>query len=233
MEDMGLTKGEIKIYLTLLELGSTKVGNVIEKSNMASSAVHNSINSLIEKGLVSFVKKGKIKFYRAASSKQLVNLLDDRKRRILEILPELEAKEEKSKDKQEAEVFEGIKGVTTMLNTVIENAKKGEDYLFFASGEIPERNEEIQEFFYKYDSKRESKGLIAKGLAPLEMKPLFEKRTYLKMKYPKFPIPSSIVIHKNRVVFFSWEKKPVGYLIHSQQIAKNFRDLFKRMWNLA
>src|SRR3989344_7009657 len=112
LEDLGLTKGEIKIYLAILELGSTKVGQVIEKSNMASSAVHNSIHSLVEKGLISYVKKGKIKLYKATPPKQLINFLEDKKKKILEILPELETKEEKSKNKQEAEIFEGFKGVT-------------------------------------------------------------------------------------------------------------------------
>ena len=49
LEDIGLSKGEIKVYLTLLNLGNTKVGYIIEKSGMASSAVHNAINTLIEK----------------------------------------------------------------------------------------------------------------------------------------------------------------------------------------
>ncbi|MBW3003756.1 helix-turn-helix domain-containing protein, partial [Candidatus Woesearchaeota archaeon] len=40
LEDLGLSSGEIKVYLALLELGSTKVGRVIEKTGMASSAVH-------------------------------------------------------------------------------------------------------------------------------------------------------------------------------------------------
>ena len=59
-ENLGLSQGEIKIYLTLLELGSTKVGLIIEKSNMASSAVHNSLNALLDKGFISYIKKGKI-----------------------------------------------------------------------------------------------------------------------------------------------------------------------------
>ena len=70
LEDLGLNKGEIKIYLTLLELGTTKVGQIIEKSRMASSAVHNSLNALIDKGLISYIKRSKIKYYQAVPAKQ-------------------------------------------------------------------------------------------------------------------------------------------------------------------
>ena len=116
LEDLGLSKGEIKVYLTLLELGTTKVDQIIEKSGMASSAVHNSINTLIDKGLISYIKKGKIKFYQAVPPKQLIDFIEEKKKKVLEILPELEMKQKLAKEKQETEIFEGIKGITTMLN---------------------------------------------------------------------------------------------------------------------
>ena len=34
LEDLGLSKGEIKVYTTLLEIGITKVGTIIEKSKI-------------------------------------------------------------------------------------------------------------------------------------------------------------------------------------------------------
>ena len=34
LEDLGLTNAEIKIYLALLELGSTTAGPIIEKSGL-------------------------------------------------------------------------------------------------------------------------------------------------------------------------------------------------------
>ncbi len=229
LEDLGLNKGEIKVYLTLLELGITKVGQIIEKSGMASSAVHNSINSLIDKGLVSYVKKGKIKFYQAVPPKQLVDFIEEKKKKVLEILPELELKQKLAKERQEAEIFEGTKGITTMLNLLIENAKKGDEYLFFAIN-VKEQNEEIQKFFLKYDVKRKDKGLIIKGLAPKQLKKLFVKRKILKMKYPDFLIPSNISICNDRIAFFSWGEKPVGYLIKSKQIAEMYKDFFKQIW---
>ena len=172
LENLGLSKGEIKVYFTLLETGSTKVGMIIEKSGLASSAVHNSINSLIEKGFVSYIKKGKIKYYRAVAPKQLIDYIDDKKNKILQIIPELEKRQKLEKEKQEAEIFEGAKGIMTMLNLFIENSKKGNEYLFFAIN-VKEQNEEIQKFFISYDTKRKDKGLIIRGLAPKELKKLY------------------------------------------------------------
>lgn len=232
LEELGLSKGEIKVYLTLLETGITKVGKIIEKSGVVSSAVHNSLNTLLEKGLISYIKKGKIKYYKAVPPKQLVDFIEEKKKRVLEILPKLEKKQKILKEKNEAEIFEGIKGVTTMLNILIEDTKKGNEYLFF-SAYVKEKNEEIQKFFKKYDAKRKAKGLIVKGLAPKELKPLFVKRKILNMKYSNFPILSDISICNNKIIFISWGEKPIGYLIHSKQISKKYKEFFNKIWKTA
>jgi len=106
LEELGLSKGEITVYTTLLSLGTTKVGPIIEKSAMASSAVHNALHTLINKGFVSSIKKGKISFYQPAPARYIGKFIEQKKQRFLELLPELEAKEKKQDKKQEAEVFQ-------------------------------------------------------------------------------------------------------------------------------
>lgn len=229
LEDLGLSKGEIKVYLTLMGLGTSKVGSIIEKSRMASSAVHNSINALIEKGLISYIKKGKIKFYQAVPPKQLINFIEEKKKKILNILPELELKQRLAQEKQEAEIFEGTKGIITMLTQLIADTRKGDEYIFFSIN-VKEHNEEIQKFLLNYDLKRKEKGLKVRGVAPKEMKKLFEKRKILKMKYPKFPVPSNISVCKEKIALFSWGEKPVGYLIQSEQIAEMYKNFFESIW---
>ncbi len=229
LEGLGLTKGEIKIYLTLLELGATKVGRVIEKSGMASSAVHNSINSLKDKGLVSYIKKGKVNFYQAVSPKQLVSFVDDKKKQLLGILPELEMKQKFAEDKQEAEIFVGKKGIIAMLNMLIDDARKGDEYIFFPV-RADSKDEEIQKFFLNYDLKRAEKKLKLRGLASPEMKQLFRKRKIHNMRYPKFPLPSNISICRDKICFFSWGEKPVGYMIRSRQIVDMYKEYFNKIW---
>ena len=228
LEGLGLTKSEIKLYITLLELGSTKVGPAIEKSALASSAVHNALNSLIEKGLIGFIKKGKIKYYHAVSPKQLVDYIEEKKKRVMEILPELESKA-KPLEEQEAEVFEGKKGVIAMLNILIEDSKPGDDYLFF-NIDIQEMNNDLMEFFNQYHTKRYDKGLNSKGLALKNTTRPVPPRKGLHMKYVSTPIPNGATIFKNKICFYAWGEKPVGYLIKSKQIADSYKKLFYEIW---
>ncbi len=230
LEEAGLTKGESKAYLTLLELGPSKVGPIIGKTGLASSAVHNAIHSLIDKGLVSYIKKGKIKIYQAAPPKQLADFVEEKKKAVLQILPELELKQKLAEERQEAEVFEGTKGILAMLNLLIEGVKKGDEYYFFATY-LQERNEEVQQFFRRYDVKRKDKGLFVRGIARKELKPLFEGRQVLHMKYPDFPIPSDVSICNSKVALIAWGDKPVGYLIRSPQIFEMFKKFFMKIWD--
>jgi HTH-type transcriptional regulator, sugar sensing transcriptional regulator len=229
LENLGLSKGEINIYLTLLELGANKVGKIIEKSGMASSAVHNSVNSLIDKGLISYIKKGKIKYYQAVPPKQLIDFIENKKKKLQQILPELELKQKLAEEKQEAEIFEGTKGIIAMLTLLIDTANKKDEYIFFSIN-VKENNEEIQKFLLNYDLKRKEQGLKVRGLAPKKMMKLFKSRKILRMKYPNYPIPSNISVCNGRVAFFSWGDKPVGYLIRSKQIAEMYQDFFESIW---
>ena len=230
LEELGLSKGEIKTYLALLRIGRTKIGAIIEKSGMASSAVHNSINSLLEKGLVSYFKEGKIKIYKAVSPKQLIDFIDGKKKKLIEILPDLEFESKFAKERQDVEIFSGMKGITSMLNILINRSRRGDEYLFFAIN-VKEQNKVIQDFLEVYDLKRREKGLIIRGLAPRELRKYFVNRKIIKMRYPNFLIPSNISIFKDKIAFFSWGEKPVGYLITSKQIADMYRDFFHEIWS--
>ena len=232
LQEFGFTQAEAKIYLVLLKLGSVKVGQIIEKTGLQSSTTHNTIHSLIEKGFVTYILKGKMKVYLAVEPKLILEEYKEKEKKFQDVLPKLESLHKFSEEKQNAEIYEGIKGVTTMLNKLIEDTKSNDTYYFFAI-DVSELNKEIQIFFEKYDAKRKAKKLIVKGLARKELKPLFKKRKYLNVRYVNFPIPSNISICNNKMVLISWEEKPSGILIQSKQIIESEKKFFEELWKKA
>ena len=228
LEDIGLTQGEIKVYLALLESGPTTAGKILEKANIQNSVFHFCVNRLIEKGLVSYIKKNKFRIYQAADPDNFLIYLKDKEKQVENLLPELKEKQTLAKEKQEVELFEGMKGVITLMNALIEDAKKGEEFLFFAPD--LEKSEEIQKFYERYDAKRKSKGLITKGIAPRNLKPLFDKRTYLQMKYTNSPVPANSGICNDKMAIISWGEKPTGVLIHSKHIVEKQKEFFNSLW---
>ena len=57
LEELGLTNAEAKIYIALLELGSSQAGKITEKTGIHRRTVYDAIERLIEKGLISYIKQ--------------------------------------------------------------------------------------------------------------------------------------------------------------------------------
>jgi len=232
LEDIGLTKGEIKVYIALLELGNSSAGKILEKAEIQNSVFHFCVNRLIEKGLVSYVKKNKFRIYSATNPENFIIYIKDKEKQIIKLIPELKAKQTHFKEEQEVELFEGIKGIMTLLNILIDDTKKADEFLFFsAETEDIEKTKEIQEFYEMFDSKRRDKGLIVKGIANSKLKSLFEKRKSLKVKYTNFPVPANTGICNNKMALLSWGEKPLGVLIQSKQLVEKQKQFFNAFWN--
>ena len=227
LEDIGLTPGEIKVYIALLESGPSTAGNILKKANIQNSVFHFNINRLIEKGLVSYKKINKFRVYKAAEPDKFLDYLKDKESKIKKFLPQLKERQAKTKQEKEVELFEGVKGITTLFNILVEDSKKGDEFLFFAP-DLP-KIEEIQKFYEMYDIKRHSRGLLVKGIAPKKLKPLFKKRRYTKMKYTDMPLPANTSIC-NKMAIMSWDEKPFGILISSRNIIQRQKDFFNALW---
>jgi len=133
---------------------------------------------------------------------------------------------------QTAEIYEGIRGIISMLNELLSYSKKGDYYYFFAI-DVSKLNVEIQDFFEKYDVRRADKGLIVRGLAREELRILFNKRKFLNVRYLDFPIPSNIILCGNRMALIDWGDEPSGVLIKSKQIIENEKNFFEELWKRA
>ena len=137
LKHSGLTKNESKIYLALIRLGSVKAGQVSKETEFNRTTTYECLKSLGSKGLVSYVIIGKIKYFQASNPKNLEMYMQDKLDDIKSILPELEKQYKSTKLKENIRLFKGNKGVKSVLNDIIENAK--ENYIFGSEGQLEER----------------------------------------------------------------------------------------------
>jgi HTH-type transcriptional regulator, sugar sensing transcriptional regulator len=89
LEDIGLTKREISVYIALIELGESTAGPLKHKTKLQNSVIHWCLNNLITKGLVNYVEKGKRKYYQATDPENLIKFLNEKKHRLQELVPQL------------------------------------------------------------------------------------------------------------------------------------------------
>src|SRR3989344_8460575 len=135
LKEVGISEREIKVYLALLKTGRTATGNLIKESGVSASKIYQTLDKLVSKGLASYVIISKTKYFSASNPENLIGLIDEKKKAIQEVIPELKEIEKKRENIQEAEVYEGIKGIKSAFNKIIENLNKGEEYLVFTLGE--------------------------------------------------------------------------------------------------
>jgi len=239
LEQIGLTKSEIKVYFALLELGSSSVGAILAKSKVPSSKVYLLLDRLVNKGLVTFTEKANVKYYIAESPNRILDYIDEKKQEldkekkdIQELLPSLLARRHEISENK-AKVFEGRKGIYSAYEDIIESLKKGEEMLYFSIGQENFEELWVRNFFKEFAIKRKSKKIFSKGIYPLELKKIitkgFKKQPLHKVKFTNFTTPTGIVIYNSKVLLLDW-KNLVVFMICSKPISDNYRKMFEELW---
>ena len=236
MEELGLSNAEAKIYMALLELGPSKTGKVIDRTKLQSSTVYHVLGSLVEKGIVSYILKGKMKLFQAESPDSLSMFLEEKRRKLDSIMPELKEKEKLSKQKQSAKVYEGVKGLKTAFNDILTTMKSGEEYYFFQVNTEQLKEKKLLLFLRNYHLKRSEKGIKAKGLAGREDIEMIKKHIQVGLKNIEVRcldefMPNGVVIYKDKVLTLDWQDVPTAFVIQSQAVANSYKKFFEQKWN--
>ncbi len=115
LEKLNLTKNEIKVYLTLLKIGSSKAGSIAKETMMDRSSVYNALRLLLEKGIVSYVINANSKVFSAANPNKILDYFQEKEEIAKRIIPKLEGLYSETKEKENVSMFKGYKGVKTIF----------------------------------------------------------------------------------------------------------------------
>lgn len=227
LEQLGLTKNQSLVYISLLKLGSTTAQNIIKESGLHRSRVYDSLEKLEDLGLVSFVIKDFKKYFQATKPEKLLDYIDEKKEIINQILPELKKLEGTKKETINAYVYKGKEGIKTIHSEML---KEGKDvYVLGAKGmifkELPyfipnfekERIKKKIKFTLIYD-KKEIKD-FEKGIVKRR---LFEGKSFTY----GFESKSVVNIFGNKVAIVLWKDYPSAFMIDNKEIADSFRKWF-------
>jgi len=243
LENIGLTKNEIKIYLSLLNLGLTATGKIIKETGIHTSKVYDGLERLTKKGLVSYVIISNTKHFRAAGPKRILDFIEDKKRKfnlqekeIKKIIPHLEILNHPEGKETQAEIFKGWSGMETVYKMMRETLKKGEtNYVLGASK--GENSEQVKNFFNKHLVGLAKKGIKQKIIYNKEAKGNIEEQykhpKLFEIKYMKDTTNSEINIWKDKVMIIILTKNPTIILITDKIIAESYINFFNMLWKIA
>ena len=234
LEGLGLGRRECLCYLSLLEIGASRVGPLIKRTGIPSSKIYEILERLAKRGLVTSVVRENVRSYQAASPKVLVSLMDERRRQLDAALPGLLLAQHSSQ-RQGVELFEGQKALFTLFTDLIHDAKPGEQYMVFSLDE-ESKTSEANIFFRSLTLRRKEKRLDTRLLKNrgIEVgRRVPERHTKLQLRYTTFTLPQGLTIFRDTVVILSWDAVPLAIKIESRTVAAQWRSFFLDLWKGA
>jgi sugar-specific transcriptional regulator TrmB len=238
LEELGLTKSEIKTYITLLELGSSTAGLILEKSALQNSVMHKALNSLIEKGIINYVLEGRRKIYSATEPEHFIQYIDDKKKRFEQLLPELKKKKNILRETEAATIYKGKRGITEVYYKLVNlPVKEVKEYLTFGGGEECASfmgmtwwlNVHSKRVANKLPSRQVFDESVKKDAGDIEKKPITNVR-YLSKELAQF---QETVIVGDYVAINVFTENAYSFLIHDKKVAEGYRKYFELLWNMA
>ncbi len=242
LERIGLTEGEIKVYLSLLKLGQTTAGPIVDDARVARSKIYDILERLKNKGLVSYIIKKATKYFSATDPRNLLEYLGKKEQEIKEeketvksILPELLLQQQLVKEKKIAEVFIGMRGMENAFNVLVNEFDPKEHYYAFGAGK-GEDIKAVQRFFARLHEKRAQRRIksyiifneSSRGLFPSQ-----ERSKLVEAKYLLHSTPAAINIYKDYVIVAILTREPTTFLLRNKEAVDSFKEYFKAMWVIA
>jgi sugar-specific transcriptional regulator TrmB len=241
LRSIGLTNSEVKVYLALLELGSTTKGPVVKKSKVASSKIYELLDKLIEKGLASFVVKSGTKYFEAAAPSRILDYIDEKenlirkqKAKMNKLLPELELKRSMAGIGSEVQVFKGMKGAQTSFDDILKTLKKDDEYYVLG---ISKFTPVFERFVVHFHQKRAKLGIKCKIIVNELAQEIGKKlepivRTKIKYLQPELFTPVVFIVYKNTSLI-SIGLDEIFIQVKSENLAKGLKSYAEYMWKLG
>lgn len=236
---LGLQPEEIKIYLNLLQFGTSSVAQVSRLTKIGRVNCYHHIEKLLNKGLISQSQKSKIKAFTAENPKIFLNQAKEKVNVAEELIPELMAMSAHDSRKPKIQFFEGKNGIRNIFTSMTEQ-RNGEVVSF---SNFDRLNDFLPDFLPEHFSDRAKKNIKTRFIAPwTETAESFQAKFFpadLNQKLleiflisPKeFHFESEISIFAGSIAIMNLqEKNPVGVLIQNPELYRTQKAIFDLAW---
>ncbi len=232
IEQAGLTSSEARIYLCLLEKGSSKAGDISRHTGLHRRSVYDAIERIIQKGLVSYIKSNNRRYYQATEPRKLLEIIREKEDNLKQVMPDLERLSRQNQTKKEVVFFRGKQAIKTVFDDQI---KEGREVLVF--GDDMNVNEIVKYYFPRFDKKRKEKNIPVRMIFDIRAKKVkrLKNLPLAKIRYINKPgkAPVSTNIYADKTSMIIWEENPKAILIKEPAIAQSLRSFFEYTWKTA
>lgn len=232
LEEYGLSKNERKVYLTCLRIGTSSVYKIAEKTALPKSTCYDTLHALQEKGFVGSMIEGKKKHFQAANPEKLIQVIEEKRERLKEVIPRLKELEKTEHEIPRVHVFSGKEGIKTIFDKVLETKK---DFLIIGNFE---KFKGVLPFYSEaFVKKRVKNGIKCKLIEEMSRKNIIlKKKDKNELRTTKFlkclkKESAEILIFEGKIALVTLtENEPTAILIENKEIFNLFQVLFKELW---
>jgi len=240
LQQSGLTEGESRVYLALLELGPSTSGPIVEKSGVSRSIIYQLLDRLSQKGLVSHIVKERTKYFQAAAPDRIKEYLEEEeekfrenRQKVEELLPKLYSMQASAAE-SEAKVYIGFKGMITAHEHTYQKLSRGDEYYYMG---IPAHQEEHQHAYWLRDHARRAKAGIRTRIlfhpsTDISILKSRNRHALCDARYMPNSIntPAWFMGYKDVALIGLQSKVPITIEIVNQEIADSFYAYFEDFW---
>ena len=237
LQEAGLTLTEARVYLALVNTGSTLVGPIIRKTGLHRSTTYQILQRLQEKGIISSIVKEKKQYFLPANPQCILDRIREKEQELEKIIPQLQGKIRSNQEKQEVTVYSGKKGIRTVLDHMIEELKpNGTYYDFGVSGLFLEVMGSYWHLWQKQKRQFKIKSYVIFNEELKKAKPQLLKAYHGQARFhsSKFNSLTDTIIYNDTIILLIWSgQPPIAVLIKSKENAQSYKNQFHLLWKQA
>lgn len=225
--NIGLTEKESKAYLVSLKIGTNPASIIAKYAELNRCTTYSILESLLKKGLVFQLEKNKIRYFSAVEPRQLITLIEEKKRdlnyyqeEIDAFLPEFEALKHPHQIIPVIKTYSGKARITKLYHEVLK-----EPCLFIWGHPAKKQHEFFTRFAPFYLKAKKTISIISTDNRDREIYTISEIQDLQNIP-PLIPIQFT---GKNRV-FFTVPSEGYGIEIAHNKIVEFHLNKFKSIW---
>jgi sugar-specific transcriptional regulator TrmB len=233
LKRIGLGHNESKIYLTLLKLGPSMAGKIAKEANIDRSASYDSLKALLKKGLVSYAIEANRKKFSAANPEKLRSYLKEKEELVDSVLGNLKEMYKDTEEKSQVNMFNGVKGIKTVFDDILQNASGKENLVIDSSGKFAEK---MPYYFPHFVKEAEKNKMKIRHIARRDKtKDLHPTKTTEVRFFPKIVGEQTITtnIYADKISIILWTDVPEAVIIKNKAAAEAYRSYFEILWASA
>ena len=234
----GLTAKQAAVYEACLRAGPSGVPDIAGEAEIKRTTAYGIVEELVGLGLLKSSYKGKRKLYTAEDPGKILSMLDEKKQRIAEVMPELSELFVTHHVRPKISFFEGREGVKKIYDDALECKSKELKMIV----RVRQHNEAVGDAFIReFIKKRIARGIVTKNLHPKSGDLYTNERgmedprlkRYVRYLPPNIFYAAMIMIYDHKVTMISTKEENFGFIIESKQFSNTLSSYFDFMWSIG